>query len=232
MTNELVPTEQSPIVGLLNAAIAKGDTEAIKTLAEIYERFEAKRAEREFVAALLAFKQECPAIEKTEPGVHNSKFAPLGKIAGIINPLLGKHGLTYSFNTELQDKRVVSICIVQHVGGHTTRTTFAAPIDPAPRMTETHATASAVSLAQRYALLLALGVVTRAMDDDGQAATAGETISPGQLAALDKLVAETQAAGPAFWKFCKVERLEDLPAKDFDRVQQALQERKKRGREK
>lgn len=217
---------------MLTAAIEKGiDAQGIKTLAEIFERMQAKQAEREFIAALLAFKAECPRIEKSDVGVHNSRFAPLYKIAAIIDPILLKHGLTYSFDTELEEKRVRSICILYHIGGHSTRTTFAAPIDPAPKMTETHATASASSLAERYALTLSLGIVTGVVDDDGKAGTGGETITAEQLKTLQTLLDETRADSPAFWNFAGVQTLAEIPAKDYGRVQQALLQRKAKMRE-
>ena len=213
---------------MLRAAIERGiDAEGIKTLAEVFERMQSKQAEIEFTTALLSFKARCPRIPKTDVGVHTSRFAPLYKIAQVIDPILTQCGLIYSFDTMLEEKRVSSICILRHVGGHSTRTTFAAPIDPVPRMSETHATASAISFAERYALTLALGIVT-GVDDDGKAVAAGETITEEQKKTLQQLLNETKAEGEAFQKFLGVPTLADLPARDYARVQQALLQRKAR----
>jgi len=236
MANEPTITEQSPIVALLNAAIAKGDTASIKTLAEIYERFEAKRAEREYNAALTAFQGECPRILKESTvafptrggGNFSSRYAKLEAIVTAVRPLLQAHGFSYSFDTELQEKQVVAICRLHHVGGHSTSTPFVTPVDPAPKLSEAHAVASAVSFAQRYAFQLALGIVTGLPDDDGKAAFTGETISPAELTALQRLVDETKADVPSFWKFAGVERLADLPATKFQVVHIALVQRKQR----
>jgi len=221
--SEITPAE------MLNAAIKQGiDPEGIRILAETYERLQEKQNEREFTAALLAFRAHCPPIPKTDNGVHNQKFAPFHRIAAIVDPVLLKHGLVYMFNAALISNTHMEItCLLSHVQGYSRTTTFSAPIEPAPRMTLTHAAASASSLAKRYALLLALGLSTGEVDDDGRALLT--TISEEQQQVLAGLLEETQSNNAAFWKFAGVDVLEEIPVREYSRIESALLA-KKRGR--
>ena len=221
--------ELTPI-GLLHAAIKQGtDAAGVVMLTEVFERMEAKRAEREFIQALIDFRRVCPPIPKTKKGVHDALFTPLPELVKIVDPLLVERGLTYTFNTLLTENMMQIDCKLYHTGGHSTVTTFYAPIDKIAaermKMTETHAGASASSLGKRYALQLALGLVSGLPDDDGMALIA--KISPEQVKTLQAMITEVKADFEAFKRYARVERLEDILQRDFGRLDAALMERRK-----
>jgi hypothetical protein len=64
-----------------------------------------------------------------------------------------------------------------------------------------------------------------AEDDDGNAADAGasNTITAEQVASLQSLIVEVAADIAKFCKYMKVERIEQIAAKDFDRAMKALE---------
>ena len=228
---ETLPVETMGPAAMLSAAIAKGiDAEGIKTLAEIYERMEDRRAQREFTAALLAFQRVCPPIKKTsrvsfptrKGGTFDSQYAKLEDVTMVVRPLLQAHGFSFTFDTEIRGKEVKAICVLFHVGGHSTRTSFTAPADPEPKLSDAHSTASAVTFAQRYAFQLALGIVPGGDNDGKTYAESGAKITTEQLQALQKLLADAQADTKAFWNYAGIRKLEDLPAKDYAKIRQAL----------
>jgi len=238
---ELTRTAPPPIsisaAEMLTAAINKGiDAQGIETLARVYQEMEAKRAEREYTAALLAFQDECPLIRKTSAisfltkkgNNFNSRFARLSDILVQIRPMLKKHGFAVSFDQEPREKKTATICVLRHIGGHSTRTAFEVPTDTAPLISDQHSAASATSFAERYALQLALGIVP-SEDDDGKAAfTSQEVINQQQRDELQRLVDETKSDTPAFWAYAGVQQLDDLPASKFNAVRLALVQRKQR----
>lgn len=224
---QVVDPPQSSPAEMLTAAIEKGiDADGIVKLAEVFERMEARRAEQAFTRALLHFQENCPPILKTEGGiVRDGKaipFAPLWKIAKEVDPVLHEHGLSYTWDTDLGERTVTSICRLKHVDGHSTETRFSAPISPAPKMSDMHAAASAAQFANRLSLQYALGIVTTALkDDDGRRATE-QRITPEQLETLTQLINEYKPDMAKLLAFAGVERLEDLPQPDYDRVHGAL----------
>lgn len=235
--NTLTVSERSNPQTMLQSAINQGyNPEGVKILAEIYERWEAKEAEKAFNQALLLFQEECPAITKSQRisfvtkkgGNFESKFAPLPATMAQIRPLLRKHGFVVTFNSQRQEKQVSVICKLSHSQGHTTETRFEIPNESAPLISDAHSAASAVSFAERYSLQLALGLVPQ-VDDDGKTAFVSKGVITAQQAEqLAALVKETDSNNDAFWNFAGVSELDALPASDFNKVHQALLTRKKR----
>jgi hypothetical protein len=236
MSNDMT-TYVSP-ASMLQAAIEKGiDAEGIKTLAEVYQMMEAKRAEAEFNEALAQFQADCPVILKntkiefpTRGGNHfSSRFAAMDDIVEQTRDLRKQHGFSFSFDREIKEKTITVWCELRHRGGHMTRTPFSLPIPGDNKLSEGHAVASAVTFAERYAFRGALGITTGLPDDDGKGLTQdNEKITLEQQQTLRKLLDDTGADTPNFWKFAKVQQLDEIPVRDYARIQQALLQRKAR----
>lgn len=227
------PRDLTPI-DLLNSAIARGiDADGIVKLADVFERMETKRAEQEFTQSLLNFRRDCPPLPRTTPGAKDALFLPLPQLAFLIDPILTRHELVYSFNTTIEENSAgfsMKIeCILRHLGGFSTHTFFTTPIDKAAaekmKMTDTHAGASASSLGKRYALQLALGLVTGLPDDDGRALV--RKISPEQVSVVKGLLEETRADTAAFLKYARVTALDDISSADYGRIEAALLEKRR-----
>lgn len=166
---------------LLLRAVEQGATpEALEKLVALQERIMAKNAEMEFNRAIQEFQSECPPIDKDRTAEvrkdgkiqYTYKYATLEQIARTIQPLLKKHGLSYSFDSScvpIGNREVlVAKCTVHHVAGHSRSGTFQCPIDSTARMNVMQQSASALSYARRYALTLALGITTAEYDDDAR----------------------------------------------------------------
>ena len=174
-------TDTSP-AGLLRAAIQHGiDAQGIKILAEVFERMQAKQAEREFNAALSAFQAECPVILKNKEiefptksgGAFRSRYAEMDSIIDDTRELRRKYEFSHSFDREVTEKQIKVTCILRHSGGHQTSTPFAVPIPKDNKLSEAHAVAGAVTFCERYAFRGALGITTGMPDNDGKEFTKG-----------------------------------------------------------
>lgn len=191
-----------------------------RILAMIDER-EAVKHRREFSDALARAQQEMTTISRDSANKETrSRYASLAAIDQAIRPIYSKHGLTPSFNTERSENGelwVKVVCELSHRGGHSRRYELDMPADgKGPKggdvMTRTHATGAAVSYGRRYLLQMIFNLSTA--DDDGNAASL-EPIDAKQLEELQLAIVD---AGADIAKFCKVygiDRVEDLPAKDF-----------------
>lgn len=64
---EPAPNGEANVAALLQLSIAQNMApDAIEKLVSLYERLDARRAEREFAAALLAFQNECSVVGKLQ----------------------------------------------------------------------------------------------------------------------------------------------------------------------
>lgn len=197
--------------------------ETLERLLALRDKLKAESATGAFFSALSRFQTDCPIIPKTKTakitssaGSYTYSYAPLEVIVARVGPLLERHGLSYRFETNLEDRGdttwQVATCLVHHVGGHAESSTFRAPIDAKARMNDMQKAASAVTYAKRYAFCNALGIVTGDEDDDGHlGGTQSECAASPEIIAT--LRADLLAADIPLQAVCQtysVELLEEL----------------------
>ena len=232
--------QRGSITQLLHLAIEKGTpVEALEKLVGLHERLADREAAQEFARALAAFQAECPPITHSKKakivtsggGSYSYTYAELDAIARVVNPILAKHGLSYSWNTAVDEKnRLTCDCIVRHINGHIALpATFSLPIDNKSAMSEQQKVGAAATFAKRQSLIAALGITTSDDDFDGAAAAAVDPtpVNAAQLRTLENLLDEAGADPEKFLKYLDVEALKDLPAVRFQEAKAALLEKKK-----
>lgn len=209
-------------MAMLAQAIERGmPVETIDKLMALGERWDATQSRKAFDVAIARAKAEIPVIQKTAKG-HNNKYADLAAIARVVDPIIAKHGLSYRFRTTQTDKISVT-CVLSHEAGHFEENTLVGKPDTGPGRNEIQAIGSALTYLQRYSLVQALGLAASADDDDGKAAGVGSNVNDDQVVVLRSLIVETAADIAKFCKFMKVERLEDISQRDFDKARLALE---------
>ena len=245
MTNEIVVTEdlsektpsfsdnataQMPDVGhLMELALAKGPegVDALDRLLDLQFRIMGVQAERALSDALSGFRAECPPVPQSSTakiatkggGSYSFTYAPLDVIAKHVRPYAEKHGLSYSWTTEIgENKGVLNvICEVRHRDGAITRSAFPAPIDSPANISAVQKVGGANTYAKRQSLTAALGIVTTTEDADaaGTATVEAVPINADQLSELQTIVREHGVNTKKFVKMFGVESLKDIPAAQF-----------------
>lgn len=224
------------ITALLTLAVEKGTpVDQLSKLVDLHERMEARQAAKDFADAMARFQAECPSIKKektaeivTKGGARfNYTYAELDVIARTINPILAKHGLSYTWDTTADTKMLTVVCTVRHINGHSISSSFILPVESSSAMSEQQKYGAAQTFAQRKSLSAALGLTTTDSDTDGNSADPA-TISEDQVTVLSDLIRETSTMPSRFYRYLKVEKLADLPAVDFEHAKTTL-ERKKVG---
>lgn len=216
-------------VDMLNQAVARGASlEVVSGLMALYERWESGQARKAFDAAVAAAKGEIPPIIKNRTVDFNSskgrttyQHEDLAEIARTVDPILNRNGLSYRYRASQEGAKLRMTCILSHRDGYSEETTLESSEDHSGNKNSIQAIGSAATYLQRYTLKLALGLATTA-DDDGKASQAVATISAEQVKALQTLMIEVGADPIKFLKFSKLDRLEDMPAADFDGAVRAL----------
>ena len=211
---------------MLNRALETGASmDVLEKFMLLHERWESGNARKAFDAAISEAKAEIPPIVKNAKGHNDKRYANFAAIAGVVDPILSKHGLSYRFRTAQTDKISVT-CVLSHRDGHSEETTLAGPADNSGSKNAIQAIGSTLTYLQRYSLIQALGLAATE-DDDGRAAGAGGTITDEQVERLQREIMDTDSDLPKFLAHMKVEALADIPASRFDAAMQALSRKRR-----
>ena len=145
-----------------------GNIELAAKMIDLAERIEAKQAEKAFFVALRAAKAEIEPIRKSKPGAF-SNYAPVGVMAKAVDPILSRHGLSYTWPIiEIDGSNLLVTCEVAHESGFRRETTFPAAIEKTNAIDLTQARGKAATYGRRYSLEAALGLTTIDRDLDGR----------------------------------------------------------------
>jgi hypothetical protein len=222
---------------LLQAAMSQGaDLQKLEKLMELQERWEANQARKAFDAAISAAKSEIKPIVKNRevdfPAKNggsrtNYMYEDLASIADAIDPILGKHGLSYRHRSKQDGKILTVTCVLSHRDGHFEETSLFAGNDESGNKNGIQGIGSTATYLQRYTLKLALGLSATKDDDGRNAGPAEAVITDKQVADLEALLTEVGANRANFLKVCKVDRLEDLPARKYSDAVARLEEKRK-----
>jgi hypothetical protein len=209
--SELIKRTATP-ESLISQAINKGvDIAQLEKLMELQERWEAKESRKAFFTAMANFQSEKPTIKRTSGVSHdNGKthkyfFAKLPYIQSIVDPILSKFGLSYSFKQETTDNKIKITCIVRHVDGHSEETHLEAAKDNSGGKSDIQALGSAISYLMRYTFKNAFALSEG--DDDGVTATL--TRDELNQMALEKLITLREA---------KADKVDDKTLERLDQI--------------
>lgn len=184
------PSQPTPEQMIYLAIQQNASIEALERLYQVLKDANRDRQRSAFFAAFAAFQAEMPVIKKNKTAYVRSErtgqdftydYADLADIQKAIAPVMGKHGLSYSFDARYgenpgQDRLA---CIVAHRDGWERPTEVKLVVDPGARMNAIQAGGSSLTFAKRYALCNALGIAPD-QDTDGKDANYGPpVIRPG-----------------------------------------------------
>ena len=225
MPSQMVPASSNvldPMTTITNALANGASIEMIEKLIGWTERLQATAARKAFDAALSEASMKMPVISKnrvvnftSQKGTTHYKYEDLGEISRVARPILAEHGLSYRFETKVDQRIVFVTCIVSHRDGHFVANTLSAAVDESGSKNHIQAIGSASTYLQRMTLKAALGLAASDEDDDGKAAGMSAQITDDQVSQIMTELAETSSNLELFLKRFKIEALPDLPASKF-----------------
>lgn len=225
----LAPANAPSVYELLRFSMeSKASVEQMERLLAMQERLETRAAAAEFRVAFARFQGECPPIKQDQvvdyvgksSGIRtNYTFASLAEIARTVNPILGRCGLSYKWESSVTPEGVMVVtCIVSHTAGHSERAAFGLPAKGGTdKMSEAQQFASSLTYAKRQSLVQALGLTTTEDDVDGQdlGEQDNEVASAEQVATIEALLTETNSNRAAFLAFAGVKFVADIRASAY-----------------
>ncbi len=189
---------------VIDGGITADNVSALEALVGLYDRMQAKNAEREFAAAFNQLMSEMPMIEATKPvpnkdGTTRYKYAPLDEIEPKVRPIALRNGFSYSFAEGKSDAGTVSkILTIQHKGGHSRSNTFTVRRSTPPNANDSQADGNTHSYAKRGAFCDGFGIV---VEHDDDARMIGQPIGQALANDLENRVMLVGADIEAFLKF-------------------------------
>lgn len=234
---QVMSTEQQALMAMIEKAVFSPDfdPDKLQKMLDLKDRWDAAAAKKAFNAAMAEFKLSAPTIYKnkhvsfqTSKGTTEYHHATLGGACEAIIEKLAQVGISHSWELEQGDKQIRVTCVLTHTAGHVEKRSLAAFADDSGGKNAIQAISSTVTYLERYTLLAATGLASEDLQPDNDGAGASEpTITERELADLNALISEVGANKANFLKFCKIDRLEQLKAKNYKHACQALREKGK-----
>jgi hypothetical protein len=237
-----LPQSQSPaitqspsIAQLLQGVVERGVTaenaEALTTLCALYERVEAKNAERAFNAAFVKLQGEMPNIVASSVIPNRGKYERFEDVMRQIGPQLQANGFAVSFDQKPEENRVTVICNLRHIDGHSSQTSFTVRLGGRAD-SDTQADCKASTTAKRNALLQALNIVIRqdiyqSDEADVTVADGGGVVTANQAADLQALCEETGSDKVKFLAFAGAATFSEISASRFEELAKMLNKKRK-----
>lgn len=236
-----VARQQPTPADLIHAVIERGVTgdnvAAVEKLVDLYERMQAKEAEKAFAGAFVALQADVKAVRATRTipnrdGTIRSSFAPFEEIMAEVSPALQRHGFTVTFSTSFDGNRIVKTCTLQHTGGHSRTNSAAVRIGGGPPgCSEAQADGAAGTYAKRMALCDCLNIVVdHDTDADPRMERNEAKVTQAQADELERRVHESNSDWKAFLKFAGAGTFSEIPASKYDELDRMLRRKEAKGK--
>lgn len=221
---------------MIDRVLATGvGIEKLDQLFTLQERWEKNEGRKAFDQAMADAKREIPVISKnrkvdftSQKGRTHYQYEDLAEIARTVDPILGRHGLSYRYRVTSEIGQPVTVtCIIAHRQGHSEETTLTAGRDDSGNKNSIQQVGSTLTYLQRMTLKAALGLAA-AQDDDGKASGESGPISDEQYTQLVTLADDVGADKQKFCGVMKVASFAEIPASRFNEAVKLLETKRKK----
>jgi len=227
-----VPSVAHMLQEVIKAGITPDNVAALEKLCGLYERMEARNAEKEFAEAFVRLQQEIPKIQATKSVPNNDgtvryAFAPFEEIDTQARPICLRNGFTYWFaEGESQPGKLTKVCWLQHVGGHKRSNDYSVRIGKGPPgCSESQADGAAHMYAKRGALTDALNIVVKGQDNDAR--LQGAPVTAQQAKSLRDRVMALAIDVDGFLRYGGAKTFETIPASNYAMLDASLKKKEK-----
>lgn len=199
---------------------AESGVAVIKELSLMKREQERWDAEKEFIAQMAEFQQECPSIKKVKKvevssagGKYDYNFSPLSEIVKVIKPLLHHRGFFFTWTAKTENKEITMTCFLRHKNGHSISTEATAPIpEKMAALNAVQIPAGVRTYLERQTLIQVLGLTNVDDDRDGADPT---TIDAEQAIDLQKKVKASGMDEATFLEYVKAKQYTDILKSDY-----------------
>jgi len=202
--------------------------EKLEKLLEMQIRIREIEAREAYATALAMMQPRLPNIAERGIVTGRYKYALWEDVVSTVTPILSAHGFSLSFRTQSDKDHVTVTGVLMHAAGHSESTTLMLPLDTSGNKPAVQALGSSTSYGKRYTAGALLNLRTGEQDNDG--APPRNTlpkITEHQAAELVALVDEVGKTMPMLLKKLSLEKIEDLPAVDYESTVKMIERHRK-----
>jgi len=190
---------------------------------------EDRAAKRAYLDAKAKAKGELPPILKTHlvdyahkdgRGRTKYKYEDLFDITQVVDPILAKHGLSYSHRVTQNGAKITVTCILSHADGYSEEFPQDGVEDTSGQKSANQAITSTITFMQRATLKQALGLAA-GRDDDGAGGTSPR-ITPEQATTLRMLITDTGRSEATLLRLVGVDDIDDMNIDQWTRAKEVL----------
>lgn len=209
------------------------DVSKIKEIMDMQEHILDRNAEQAFNAAMTRAQNKIElVVAKSDNTQTGSKYANLKAVLLSAKPIYTAEGFSLMFyEGDSKKEGHTRVCVdIMHEQGHTKQRygEFAVQTTgPAGKvmMTLIHGEGSAIAYGRRYLTCMIFNIPT-GDDDDGNLASGIQYINDKQLSSIVDMINSKEADEAKFLKYMKIESLDKMPVKDFNKAMSALKAKK------
>lgn len=215
------------------ASIPNLSAETVDRFLAMQERVMDREAKTAFYDAMNRVQARIPSVMPNKRNDQTSSdYANLKAISAAIKPVYTQEGFSASFwqGKAEQEGYIRVEGVLRHRDGHSEPYSLELPPDKVGiagkvNKTDVHATGSTFTYGRRYLTCMMFDVAV-GPDTDGN--KPADTVTEEQVEVLARLLEKvTDEDHDLFFKWAKVERLEDLPAKKFATCEKKLKEKQR-----
>lgn len=204
----------------------------IEKMLELQIKWEENEAKKAYFDAVAGFKENPPEVlkDKKNSQFNDSGYTSIGNLLKTVNPVLGKHGLSASYEITQAGELITVACKLSHRLGHSESVSMSAPPDksggnsknPIQQIKSTITYLKGVT----FESVTGLAATDANRDDDGNAAgTPVEYITLDQRTEINERIKGAYIdGGKKFLKWLKVESVETIPAAKYEMALTAFRE--------
>lgn len=224
-----LPAATTP-ADLLQMAVSQGaDLAKLEKLMDLQERWEANQAKKAYVHAMSGFHSESiQLIKDKDNSQYKSKYVSKGNLVKTAAPFLGKHGLSHRFDITQDGDSITVSCILTHEMGHSEKVSMTGQPDKSGSKNPIQQIKSTKTYLEIATFESVTGLASsESLDDDGNGSGKPvEVITPNQFANIISLFQEVDGSEEAFCKYFKITKIEQLPAKSYEKAVAMLESKR------
>jgi hypothetical protein len=210
--------------------------EKMQVLLQMQKDIMSESRREQFQTAFAAMAADMPQVDKRGIvelvkdgrtfGRYN--FAKWEDMDTVIRPILHRHGFALQFSSRVDGGKQTLVGMLLHAAGHMVTSERLLIPDPGPGRNNLQAEGSGLSYAKRYVAEGLLNIVRKGQDDDG-IASGLKLIDASQVKHLTQLLEDTKTKWDTFLRMfvTGATTLEEIAARDFPRLLNALEEKKR-----
>lgn len=222
---------QGALSNIQSGQITPQHVDVLEKMMALYERNEKRQSERDFADALVSLQGETARVKATSEvkdsgGTVRYKFAKYEAIMATVQPMLTKHGFSITFDTAVEDGRIVVSCKLTHRSGHSRENKFAVRNSAKPPgSSEAQGDMSNKSYAKRGALCDALNIVIEEDKDGADDARNANCIAPEQAAEIERRVKDSGMVETRVFKWLDITSYEQIRTDQLPEIEKELRKR-------